>query len=95
MREIHAHALEIGEKRQPINLENGPSDDYMKRYLDLHQNVWPRSGESVDQGRINMANKKTMKDYFTLLKDTMVCGGIAELDEEGNILDGSIAEEKI
>ena len=42
-----------------------------------------------------MANKKTITDYFELLKQTMERYGIAQVDEEGNIKNDTITGEKI
>ena len=46
IREIHAQAIERGEKRQQINMENGPSTDYMQLFYQRHSNLSFRSGET-------------------------------------------------
>ena len=95
MREIYLKAIERGEKRQPINYESGPSNDYMRDFYSRHPNLSLRSGETVDMGRINMVNQGTINQYFKLLKETMINCGILELDEEGEVIQSSIKSEHI
>ena len=76
-------------------MENGPSTDYMQLFYQRHPNLSFRSGETVDRGRINMANQETVSHYFDLLKETLVHCGIATLDGEGNVVSVSILEERI
>ena len=69
MQEIHARAVAAGEKSQSINVETGPSDKYIQSFLEKYPSVTPRLAETVDRGRINMANQETISKYFELLKD--------------------------
>ena len=54
----------------------------MRGFRKRHPQVTLRSGEFVDRGRVNMANKKTITDYFELLKQTMERCGNAQVDDE-------------
>ena len=95
MREIHARGMAAGDKRLPINVEAGPSDKYIQSFLEKYPSVSPRLAETVDRGRINMANQETISKYFELLKETLVRCEIAKLDESGNIDNDSISAHKI
>ena len=93
IREIHGTAVASGERRKPINIVNGPSNKFMREFDKRHPEVSMRWGESVDRGRINMASKKTINEYFDLLKQSLIKHGIATTDSDGNITD--IASEKV
>ena len=56
--DIHAKAVEKGEKNQPINQAVGPSKEFMRGFYSRHPSLKKRSAEYVGHGRINMANKK-------------------------------------
>ena len=95
IREIHSRAVEAGEKRQQLNSSLGPSPKYMRAFYKRHPKLSSRSSERVDRGRINMANKDTVLEYFDLLKSSLVKDGIMELDEHGNPIQDSIKIDRI
>ena len=86
IREIHQRAVERGEKRQTINSEVGPSKKYMRGFYHRHPKLSDRNAETVDRGRINMANKDTINDYFETLRKALIETGIAEVDENNEIV---------
>ena len=86
IREIHQRALNRGEKRQAINSQVGPSKKYIKGFYSRHPKLSYRTGETVDRGRINMANKNTITHYFEMLRKTLVETGIAEVDDNNEIV---------
>ena len=67
----------------------------MRKFYERHPEISMRSVETVDRGRINMASKETVDNYFRLLKETLVKLWIAELDDNGNIINDSILEERV
>ena len=95
IRDIHARALAEGEKRQPVNPVNGPSAKFMRGLFKRHPLLRKRSAEYVDRGRINMATKETIKQYFDLLKESLTKFGIAEADEHGNIIPETYKSERV
>ncbi len=96
IREIHAKAVAKGEKRQKINPVDGPSDKFMRGFYERRPDLRPRLAEHVDRGRINMANSDTIKQYFDLLKDTLIQLEIAQVDANGDIMnDNSFKRECI
>ena len=64
--------LNKGEKCQPINMTDGPSKKFMRRFYSRCPSLKRRSAEYVDCGHINVANKDTRTDCFTLLLETLV-----------------------
>ena len=86
IRDIHQRAINSGKKRATINIETGPSRKYMRSFFKRHRELTKRQAETVDRGRINMANDGTVKQYFDLLKRTLVKLGIAELGEDGSLV---------
>ena len=92
IRELHAKAVEKGEKRRTINGVKGPSFKYMREFYKRHPKLSMRSAESVDRGRINMASQDTITEYFDLLRDTMVKNGIGEACANGV---SNIKEERV
>ena len=42
--------------------------------------------QTVDRGRINMTNKQTVTQYFDTLKRTLIKTGIAEVDDNNEII---------
>ena len=95
IRDIHERAVSRGEKRQPINPVNGPSAKFMRGLFKRHPLLRMRNAEYVDRGRINMATKDTINQYFDLLKDSLIKFGIAEADSNGNIIPESYKEERV
>ena len=88
IREIHQRALNRGEKRQTINSQVGPSKKYMQGFYSRHPKPSDRTGETVDRRRINMANKNknTITHYFEMLRKMLVETGIAEVDDNNEIV---------
>ena len=86
IQEIHQRALNWGEKRQTINSQVGPSKKYMQGFYSRHPKQSDRTGETVDRRRINMANKNTITHYFKMLRKMLVETGIAELDDNNEIV---------
>ena len=95
MRDVYRNAVTNGEKRQRINLSTGPSANYMRKFYRRHPAIRMRSAETVDRGRINMASKETIEQYFNLLKETLVKLKIADLDDTGNIINESVLAERL
>ena len=95
IRDIHQHAVEVGNKRQPLNYSNGPSAKYMRSFYKRHPKLTKRNSESVDRGRINMANQDTIDQYFDLLKNSFVKDGIMELGEDGNVIAESMKHDRV
>ena len=54
----------------PIS-ENGPSDKWVRKFLKRHPELHMRKPQTIDGGRVRMANPNVMSQYFTLLKDTV------------------------
>ena len=69
---IRQRAVDKGERRQAINSEVGPSKKYMNGFYKRHPKLSDRTAETVDRGRINMANKDTINDYFKTLKSALI-----------------------
>ena len=93
--DIHANAVEQGEKRQPINMTDGPSKKLMRGFYSRHSFLQRRSGEYVNHGCINMANKDTITDYFKLLLETLVKCDIVKLDSNGEVIQVSMKQERV
>ena len=72
IRDIHTWAVQQGELRQPINMADGRSAKFMRGFYKRNKELSRRSAERVDRGRINMASKDTIKQYFNLLKELFV-----------------------
>lgn len=85
IREIRQRAVDKGERRQSINCETGPSKKYMKGFYKRHPKLSDRRAETVDRGRINMANKDTINEYFKTLKTVLIETGVADVDENNEI----------
>ena len=86
IRDINQRAINSGLRRAAINIENGPSRKYMRSFFKRHPELTKRQAETVDRGRINMANDETVNKYFDLWKTTLVKLGIAELGDDGNLV---------
>ena len=89
IRDILTRAVQQGELRQPINMADGPYTKFMRGFYKRHKEL-SRSAERVDRGRINMASKDTIKQYFNLLKELFVKHAIIEVDDEQNPIQSSI-----
>ena len=92
IRDIHSRAVEDGEKRKKINEVSGPSAKYMRGFYERHPEISKRLAERVDPGRINIASKDTIKQYFDLLKTILFENDIMHLDEDGNPVQESIKQ---
>ena len=86
IREIRQRAVDKGEQRQAINSEVGPSKKYMNGFYKRHPKLSDRTAETVDRGRINMTNKDTINKYFKTLKSALIETGVAEVDENNEII---------
>ena len=95
IRDIHAKVVKQGEKRQPINMTDGPSKKFMRGFYSRHPFLKRKSAKYVDHGRINMANKDTTTDYFKLLLETLVKCDIIKLDSNGNVIQESMKQERV
>ena len=58
----------------------------MRSFFKRHPELTKRQAETVHRGRINMANDETVNKYFDLLKTTLIKLGIAELGDDGNLV---------
>ena len=54
--------------RQPLISSDGPSAKFMRGFHKRHPKLREPNSESVDRGRINMANRETVDEYFQLLE---------------------------
>ena len=95
IRDIHAKVVKQGEKRQPINMTDGPSKKSMRAFYSRHPSLKRKSAKYVDHGHINMANKDTTTDYFKLLLETLVKCDIIKLDSNGNVIQESMKQERV
>ena len=86
IREICQRAVDRGERRQAINSEVGPSKKYMCGFYQRHPKLSDRTAETVDRGRINMANQDTISDNFKTLKSALIETSVAEVDENNEVV---------
>ena len=64
----------------------------MTGFYERHPEISKCLAERVDPGRINMASKDTIKQYFDLLKTMLFENYIMHLDEDGNPVRESIKQ---
>ncbi|XP_033747537.1 uncharacterized protein LOC117332656 [Pecten maximus] len=81
--------------------ENGPSNKWFRGFLKRHPDLKMRKPQTIDGGRVRMANKTVMKQYFDLLHNTMEKHGLLNKPEQIFNFDetgfgkGIIAQDKV
>ena len=93
--DIHAKAVEQGEKLQPINMTDGPSKKFMRGFHSRHPSIKKRSAAYVDRGCIKMSNKDTITDYFKLLLETLAKCDIVKLYSNVEVMQELMKQERV
>ncbi|XP_053382064.1 uncharacterized protein LOC123532137 [Mercenaria mercenaria] len=61
-----------------FNLNKGPSNKWIKKFIQRHPDLSERKPENQDKARSAMSNKKVMADFFTLLDTILLKYGVKD-----------------
>ncbi|XP_060599404.1 uncharacterized protein LOC132753011 [Ruditapes philippinarum] len=61
-----------------FNLDEGPSNQWPKKFIQRHPELSKRKPENSDKARCSMSTRKVMADFFVLLDDILGKYGIKE-----------------
>ncbi|XP_060575632.1 uncharacterized protein LOC132733064 [Ruditapes philippinarum] len=61
-----------------FNLDKGPSNQWLKKFIQRHPELSERKPENSDKARCSMSNRKVMADFFVLLDDILGKYGVKD-----------------